>query len=103
MSKMDACIQQFFYTDRAHNFPLVKTRIFPGIPRNTGLSLMLLWPRLRCASARKPHSHERDQGRFLFPAWISRREKERQNSKEPPRDNLYFEPARADWDNSISR
>jgi hypothetical protein len=49
---MDTGIQQFFYADSSHNFPLVKTRNFPGIPRNTGL-----WFDVVMAA---PHSHERE-------------------------------------------
>jgi hypothetical protein len=40
--------------------------------------------------AASPHSHERDQGRLSFSDMISRRKKERQNSKEKTCDNLLF-------------
>jgi len=36
MSKMDAGIQQFFYADSAHNFPLVITPDLPEHPAETG-------------------------------------------------------------------
>jgi len=42
---MDACFQQFFYADGAHNFPLVITPDFAGASRGTrDYGLMLLWP-----------------------------------------------------------
>jgi hypothetical protein len=34
---MYAGIQQFFYSNSAHNFPLVETPVFRSIPRKTGL------------------------------------------------------------------
>jgi hypothetical protein len=62
MSEMDARIQQFFYTDTQHNFPLVKSPPDIGrtIPRNTGLILVLLWPP-------KPTQASAIQGRLSLP------------------------------------
>jgi hypothetical protein len=37
MSEMDACFQQFFYTDSTHNFPLVKTPNLSGHPAEHGI------------------------------------------------------------------
>jgi hypothetical protein len=51
---MNARFQQFLNANADHNFPLVETLEFSqGIPRNTGLCLMLLWP----AFAAFPASH----------------------------------------------
>jgi hypothetical protein len=87
MSEMDACIQQFFNTDSAHNFPLVKTPIFQGIPRNTGLFLMLLWPAGSAFDAtNRIHTNAK---KAVFPPGF-RRKKERQNSTGEAADNLYF-------------
>jgi hypothetical protein len=58
MSKMDACFQQFFYTDviLAHNFPLVKTPEISRASRGTrDYGLMLLWPPRWVAWRGAPH------------------------------------------------
>jgi len=58
---MDTGIQQFLYANTNHKFPFVKSPLFEQtIPRNTGLSLVLLWP---------PASNEAGQLRpfTLFP------------------------------------
>jgi hypothetical protein len=64
MSKMYAGIQQFFYSNSAHNFPLVETPVFRSIPRKTGLLFDVIM-----AASRPPGRKIR--GRFppqIFPS-----------------------------------
>ncbi len=84
MSEMDACFQQFFYADSAHNFPLVKTPDRAGASCGTrDYGLMLLWP-LRIHPNTKLKA-------VILSHLISGRKKDWQHNKEMPSDNLYFD------------
>jgi hypothetical protein len=86
---MDACFQQFFYTDRStHNFPLVKTPdlFHPRDPAEHGIMFDVI------VAGSLPHGSEHiSRPLTLSQHGFPRREKDVQHSKGKLCDNLYFE------------